>query len=45
MLDEAHRKRNLAGYEGALDVGEELIAALVRAAREVEKRVRDGMES
>lgn len=45
VLDEAHRKRNLAEYEGALDVSEELIAALVRAAREVEKRVRDGMES
>ncbi len=45
VLDEAHRKRNLAEYEGALDVGEELIAALLRVAREVEKRVRDGMMS
>lgn len=45
VLDEAHRKRNLAEYEGVLDVGEELIAALLRAAREVERRVRDGMES
>ncbi len=45
VLDNAHRKRNLAGYEGVLDVGEELIAALLRAAREVERRVRDGMES
>lgn len=45
VLDNAHRKRNLAEYEGALDVGEELIAALLRAAREVERRVRDGMES
>lgn len=45
VLDNAHRKRNLAEYEGVLDVGEELIAALLRAAREVERRVRDGMES
>ena len=45
VLDEAHRKRNLAEYEGVLDVGEELIAALLRAAREVEKLVRDGMMS
>ncbi len=45
VLDEAHRKRNLAEYEGALDVGEELIAALVRAAREVERRLSDGMKS
>ncbi len=45
VLDEAHRKRNLAEYEGALDVGEELIAALLRAAREVERRLSDGMKS
>ncbi|MCY4382945.1 MAG: hypothetical protein OXE44_07320 [Nitrospinae bacterium] len=45
VLDNAHRKRNLAEYEGVLDVGEELIAALLRVAREVEKRVRDGMMS
>ena len=45
VLDNAHRKRNLAEYEGVLDVGEELIAALLRVAREVEKLVRDGMKS
>lgn len=45
VLDEAHRKRNLAEYEGVLDVGEELIAALLRAAREVERRVREEMKS
>ena len=39
VLDNAHRKRNLAEYEGVLDVGEELIAALLRAAREVERRL------
>ena len=45
VLDNAHRKCNLAEYEGVLDVGEELIAALLRVAREVEKLVRDGMMS
>lgn len=44
VLDNAHRKRNLAEYEGVLDVGEELIAALLRAAREVERRVRGDVE-
>lgn len=44
VLDEAHRKRNLAEYEGVLDVGEELIAALLRVTREVERRLRDGMK-
>lgn len=45
VLDNAHRKRNLAEYEGAVDVGVELVAALLRAAREAERRVRDGMKS
>lgn len=45
VLDNAHRKRNLAEYEGVLDVGEELITALLRVSREVERRVRDGMKS
>ena len=45
VLDNVHRKRNLAEYEGVLDVGEELVAALLRVAREVERRVRDGMQS
>lgn len=39
VLDQAHRKRNLAEYEGDMDVNEELFAALVRVAREVAKRV------
>ncbi|MCP4933106.1 MAG: hypothetical protein GY927_02630 [bacterium] len=39
VLDQAHRKRNLAEYEGDLDVDETLLAALIRVAREVEKRV------
>jgi hypothetical protein len=39
VLDQAHRKRNLAEYEGDLDVDEELLAALIRVAQEVAKRV------
>lgn len=39
VLDEAHRKRNLAEYEGEMDVDENLVAALLRVAREVAKRV------
>jgi hypothetical protein len=40
VLDEAHRKRNLAEYEGDVDVDLTLVTALIRIAREVEKRVR-----
>jgi len=39
VLDQAHRKRNLAEYEGELDVDEQLLEAMLRVAREVEKRV------
>jgi hypothetical protein len=39
MLDQAHRKRNLAEYEGEVDVDEQLVASLVRIAREVANRV------
>ena len=41
VLDQAHRKRNLAEYEGEMDVDEQLVAALLRVAREVAKRVSD----
>lgn len=34
VLDQAHRKRNLAEYEGDMDVDEQLVAALLRVARE-----------
>ncbi len=30
VLEQAHNKRNLAEYEGDIDVGEELVEALVR---------------
>ncbi|MYA31085.1 MAG: hypothetical protein F4Y31_07600 [Gammaproteobacteria bacterium] len=39
VLDQAHRKRNLAEYEGELDVDEQLLVAMLRVAREIEKRV------
>lgn len=41
VLDEAHRRRNLSEYEGATNVDEQLVAALLRVAREVAKRVDD----
>ena len=41
VLDQAHRKRNLAEYEGDMDVDVQLVAALARAAREVAKRVKE----
>jgi hypothetical protein len=40
VLDQAHRKRNLAEYEGDIDVDEQLIAALLRVAQEVARRVK-----
>ena len=45
VLDQAHRKRNLAEYEGAMDVDEQLVVALLRVARGVVKRVNDLMAS
>lgn len=42
VLDQAHRMRNLAEYEGHLDVEEELIAAILRTAQEVARRLQAG---
>lgn len=39
VLDQAHRKRNLAEYEGEMDVDEQLVEAMLRVARDVEQRV------
>jgi len=39
VLDQAHRKRNLAEYEGDIDLDEQLVAALLRVAKEVAERV------
>ena len=44
VLDQAHRKRNLAEYEGEVDVDEQLIAAMLRVAREIEKRLKPLIE-
>ncbi len=38
VLDQAHRKRNLAEYEGAMDIDEQLVEAMLRVAHEVEQR-------
>ena len=42
ILDQAHRKRNLAEYEGHLDVDDALLEALLRTAHEVENRLKEG---
>ncbi|ANO51900.1 hypothetical protein [Woeseia oceani] len=42
ILDQAHRKRNLAEYEGHLDVDEALLKGLLRAANVVADRLRKG---
>lgn len=39
VLDQAHRRRNLAEYEGEVDVDEQLVAALLRVSGEVASRV------
>jgi hypothetical protein len=39
VLDQAHRKRNLAEYEGELDVDEALVEALIRIAKAVAQGV------
>lgn len=39
VLDQAHAKRNRAEYEGDIDLDEKLVEAVIRVAREIEKRV------
>lgn len=39
VMDQAHRKRNLAEYEGHIDIDEGLVDALIRVAIEVADRV------
>ena len=41
VLDQAHRKRNLAEYEGHVDVDQGLVEATIRVATEVQARVED----
>lgn len=35
VLDDAHRKRNNAEYEGVFDVNEELVAAVIRVSKQL----------
>ncbi len=39
VLDQAHRKRNVAEYEGHLDVDRALVEALIRVGQEVATRM------
>lgn len=39
VFDQAHRKRNLAEYEGETDVSESLLDALIRAAEKIARRL------
>ena len=39
VLDQAHRRRNLAEYEGVIDVDESLVEALIRTTEDVASRV------
>jgi hypothetical protein len=39
VLDQAHRKRNVAEYEGELDIDDALLGALLRVANDVQKLV------
>ena len=39
VLDNAHRKRNVAEYEGYLDIDQGIVEALIRVASEVATRV------
>lgn len=40
ILEQAHRKRNLAEYEGNVDVDDALVKALLRVTGDVAERVR-----
>jgi len=41
VLDQAHRKRNVAEYEGEINIDENLVEALVRTADVVAQRLTD----
>ncbi|WP_446831558.1 hypothetical protein [Candidatus Foliamicus sp.] len=41
VLDQAHRKGNLAEYEGELDMEEHLLEAMLRVAGAIEQRLRN----
>lgn len=39
VLDNAHRKRNLAEYEGNLDIDEALVEAMIRTAQLIAEKI------
>ena len=39
VLDQAHRKRNIAEYEGEVDIDDSLIDAMIRAGEELTRRI------
>lgn len=41
VLDQAHRKRNLAEYEGDIDVDDQLLEALIRVADLIAGKLRE----
>ena len=41
ILDNAHRKRNLAEYEGDIDIDDQLLDALIRVADHIATRLQD----
>lgn len=41
VLDQAHRKRNLAEYEGDIDVDDQLLEALIRVADMIAGKLHD----
>lgn len=41
VLDQAHRKRNLAEYEGDIDVDDQLLEALIRVADLIAEKLQD----
>ena len=43
-VDRAHRSRNLAEYEGTVDVDENLVAALIRVTEQVASRISEVRE-
>ena len=41
VLEQAHRKRNLAEYEGDIDINDQLLAALIRVTDMLAARQRE----
>ncbi len=41
VLDQAHRKRNLAEYEGDMDVDDQFLEALIRVADTIAGKLQD----